>query len=236
MKLMKCIVSCLRELLWGYARPGYQAIHKATCEWRYVGVRFGHRVRVRGLCSFEGENTIGSDVSFTSSSLGRASYIANGVSIKHSNVGRFCSIGPECLIGLSRHPMGMVSTSPAFYSSKLDACLLNYHQISGYKEQLPTEIGHDVWIGARVAIVGGVKIGDGAVVAAGAVVAKDVPPYAIVGGVPARILSTRFDADAIEKIQSDPWWLWSDDVLRARGALFSDKTDFINEFYESRGQ
>lgn len=197
---------------------------------RYPSVKFGHRIRIIG-CDFEGDSTVGSDVSLTKVKLGRASYVANGVSIKHTSVGRFCSIGPEAMIGLSRHPMNLVSTSPAFYSSKQDACPVSYNQVGDYVEQLETQIGNDVWIGARAVVVGGVTIGDGAVVASCAVVTKDVPPYSVVGGVPARIISKRFDGEQVGRLLEDPWWDWSDETLRSRGKCFESRNTFIEQYY-----
>ena len=82
-------------------------------------------------------------------------------------------------------------------------------------------IGSDVWVGARAIILSGVKIGDGAVIAAGAVVAKDVPPYAIVGGVPAKLIKYRFSPDIIEELLQIKWWEWSDDIV----------TKNIDDFY-----
>jgi acetyltransferase-like isoleucine patch superfamily enzyme len=194
-------------------------------------VEFGYRCRVV-KCDFEGENTVGTDVSLTQVVLGRGSYIANGTSIKHASIGRFCSIGPEALIGLSRHPMGMVSTSPAFYSTKRDACPLSFNQMEDYSEQLNTQIGNDVWIGARAVIVGGVKVGDGAVIASSAMVTKDVPPYSVMGGVPAKTISKRFTDEQIELLLSNPWWEWSDSTLKARGADFQSKECFIEKHYK----
>lgn len=76
-------------------------------------------------------------------------------------------------------------------------------------------IGNDVWIGDNVTILGGNIIGDGAVVATGAIVTKDVPPYAIVAGNPARIIKYRFEKDIVDDLQKIQWWLWSSEQLKA---------------------
>lgn len=81
-------------------------------------------------------------------------------------------------------------------------------------------MGNDVLIGSHSLILGGVTIGNGAVVAAGAVVTKDVPPYAIVGGVPASIIKYRFSQDIINKLQELRWWDWPEERLRANIGLF----------------
>ena len=102
-------------------------------------------------------------------------------------------------------------------------------------------IGNDVWIGDGVTILGGVRIGDGAVVAAEAVVTKDVPPYAIVAGNPARVIKYRFPQDVIEKLERIAWWNWSSEKLAAckedmRGdvATFAQKYDCTPETYERK--
>lgn len=198
---------------------------------RFPRIRFGWRTRVKE-CHFLGDNTVGTDASLCATCLGRGSYIANGTSIKHTSIGKFCSIGPEALIGLSRHPMDMVSTSPAFYSTKQDACPLSFNQIEDYFEQLETQIGNDVWVGARAVIVGGVSIGDGAVIASSAMVTKDVPPYSIVGGVPAKVISKRFTDEQIALLLSNPWWDWSDSDLKTRGEDFQSRERFIEKHYK----
>lgn len=85
-------------------------------------------------------------------------------------------------------------------------------------------IGNDVWIGSHVLIKGGVRIGDGACIGAGAVVVKDIPPYAIVGGVPAKILKYRFDTDTIKLLENLQWWNLSKDVLKDNIHLFQTET------------
>jgi virginiamycin A acetyltransferase len=88
-------------------------------------------------------------------------------------------------------------------------------------------IGNDVWIGSDATVIGSVRIGDGAVVAARSVVTKDVPPYAIVGGNPARIIKYRFDSDTIERLERIEWWNWTSDEIRARKA---DMRGEVEEF------
>ena len=87
----------------------------------------------------------------------------------------------------------------------------------------PVEIGHDVWIGAYAHVMSGVKVGNGAVVAANAVVTKDVPPFAIVGGTPARILKYRFDAPTRDRVQALAWWDWDRETVRRNAHLFQGK-------------
>ena len=85
-----------------------------------------------------------------------------------------------------------------------------------------------MWIGADVKIIGGIKIGDGAIVAAGALITKDVPPYAVVGGVPARIIRYRYSEDKIKKLLQFKWWNKDLNWIKANADLFSDEESFFN--------
>ena len=87
----------------------------------------------------------------------------------------------------------------------------------------PIDIGHDVWIGAYAHVMSGVKVGNGSVIAAGAVVTKDVPPFAIVAGVPARILKYRFDEQTRVRVEALGWWSWDRDAVRKNAELFVGK-------------
>jgi virginiamycin A acetyltransferase len=92
-------------------------------------------------------------------------------------------------------------------------------------------IGNDVWIGDGVTILSGVRIGDGAVVAAESVIVKDVPPYAVVGGNPAKIIKYRFDSDIISGLQRIEWWNWSSDEIRSRKADIRGEVDaFVRKY------
>lgn len=163
--------------------------------------------------SYEGYNNIGRRCLILDSHLGRFSYVAADTKIVRTTIGSFCSIGQESLIGgLASHPLSRMSTHPAFYSTKKQANY-SFTEKDLFQEQKHVEIGHDVWIGARVMILDGCKIGNGAVIAAGAVVVKDVPAYAIVGGIPARIIKYRFDSETISTFQKKQWWNSSIDEL-----------------------
>jgi virginiamycin A acetyltransferase len=138
-------------------------------------------------------------------------------------IGRYCSIGPELAFTLDQHPTDWVSTSPLLYED--GSTMLNrYVQDRAAPAPAPhdfdrriklTTIGNDVWIGMRVVIRSGVSIGDGAVVAAGTVVVRDVPPYAVVAGVPARIIRYRFTPDLIGRLQACAWWRFGPEVARS---------------------
>lgn len=121
-----------------------------------------------------------------------------------TRVGRYCSVGKELIVRRRDHPLDRMSTHPAFYDRRIG--LLKVDTIPSNLEN-PLTIGNDVWIGDRVLILSGCKsIGNGAVLAAGSVVTRDVPAYAVVGGVPARLIRMRFDQDHIAKLEESNWW------------------------------
>ena len=159
--------------------------------------------------------------------LGDYSYIAKNAQISHCRIGKFCSIGPNCCCGLGIHPTNGISTSPMFYSTAkqngMTLCKENK-----VEESLQTVIGNDVFIGANVTILDGVAIGDGAVIGAGAVVTSDVPPYAIVGGVPARIIKYRFDEETVKSILRTKWWDGDENQLRIIERNFFDVKELLN--------
>ena len=92
------------------------------------------------------------------------------------------------------------------------------------------EIGNDVWVGEGVMFLGGVKIGDGAVIGANALVTKDVPPYAVVGGVPAKVIRYRMNPEQIEDMLAIKWWDWPVDIIKERREHFVDISLFISMY------
>lgn len=154
--------------------------------------------------------------------LGDYSYIGRGTIIHNTSIGKFCSISDFCVIGLPGHKIDIISSSPIFSEVK------NGTKSSWVKSDLPQEpvnikIGNDVWIGYRAIIPSNVTIGDGAVIAAGAVVVKDVPPYAIVGGVPAKIIKYRFSQDVIDYLLELRYWDKKDEEIKKNISLFQKK-------------
>lgn len=123
--------------------------------------------------------------------VGKYCYVSAFCGLNKVQMGNYCSIGPSVLIGNMEHDVNDYSTSP-----RLSNC--------GRDDEVV--LGNDVWIGAQSFVRIGVKIGDGAVVGAQSFVNKDVPPYAIVVGTPAKILRYRFDEETIRKIQETKYW------------------------------
>lgn len=157
------------------------------------------------------------------SSIGRFTYVG-GAFIKNSVIGSFCSIGPDTQIGgFSQHPIKWLSTHPAFYSM-LRQCGASFVVHNLYEEEAKgARVGNDVWVGSRVLVLDGVTVGDGAVIAAGAVVTKDVSPYSIVGGIPAKVIRSRFASETIDELLRWQWWDLPVEVLHRLAPRFTDK-------------
>lgn len=156
------------------------------------------------------------------------SYIANNSSANDCKIGKFCSIASDVKIGVPKHPINMVSTSPVFYS-KSNRMGVKWEKTQIFSNESPyTVVGNDVWIGSNVIIMSGLKIGDGAVIGAGAVVTKDVEPYTVVAGIPAAPIRKRFSEDVIKDILQMNWWEWNEEKLKENIDYFTDPAILIN--------
>ena len=189
---------------------------------------------------FEGYNTVHERSLVLKSHVGLGTYIHNNSKICKTKIGRWCSIAPNVSIVSGNHPTKtIISTHPIFYSNRSFAGLSflktpifeEYSYTDGDRTWL-CEIGNDVWICENAKIINGVKIGDGAIVAAGAIVTKDVPPYAIVAGVPAKIIRYRFNESEIKYIKNSKWWERDIQWLKQNAKSFKD----INDFQKIQGK
>ena len=177
-------------------------------------------------CNFGMYNTIYDNVSLNEVYLDDFTYIASNTKISKTSVGKFCSIGPDCSIGLGKHPSDtFVSTHPIFFSP-LKQAQITFVDRNYFNEYENITIGNDVWLGTDVIVVDGVNISDGAIVAAGSVVTKDIPPYAIVGGIPAKIIKYRFEKDEIEDLLEMKWWDCDVEYLKNNFKKFHNIKDF----------
>lgn len=159
---------------------------------------------------------IGPHTFFMSGSIGRFTFINWNCEIFDAvHIGRFSTLARNVVIGGVNHPIDWLSTSFAFVKSHQfsKATELENFQRLPRSDHRKTTIGNDVWLGANAMILKGITVGDGAVVGAGAVVTKDVPPYAIVAGNPASIIRMRFKAETIAELLALQWWNLPLDVL-----------------------
>lgn len=157
------------------------------------------------------------------STLDDYSYIQKNSEIINSEIGKFCSIASNVTIGLANHPTDLLSTSPVFYDNTqpLPYFLTNEKLAGEFSSK--TFIASDVWIGQSVMIKAGISIGVGAVIGAGAVVTKDVAPYSIVAGVPAKHIRYRFDKNSIDKLLESKWWDLKEEELKKYFIYFNKK-------------
>ena len=142
-------------------------------------------------------------------------------------IGKYCSISHGVKIGMGPHPLSFVSTSTVFYDPYRG--VVDRQLYDEFKDKGFTKIGHDVLIGTNAVILAGVNIGTGAVVAAGSIVVKNVPPYAIVGGNPAEILKYRFNKKTIDHLLKIEWWNMDVKLLFTKLDYMSDVSKFIKE-------
>ncbi len=162
--------------------------------------------------------------------LGAFTYIGDNTRVNNTVFGKFCSIAQDVKICLGTHPSDtFVSTHPVFYSTQkqVNVCFADKNYFKEFENLI---IGNDVWIGANAIIKGGLNIGDGSIIGAGSVVTKDVPPYAIVGGIPARVIKYRFSETEIRKLLKLKWWDKDINWIRKNFKKFHDiKSIFNNE-------
>lgn len=164
-------------------------------------------------------------VRFYRGRIGKYSYIGNNSFVSDTDIGSFTSISTNCYIGGTSHPTDWVSTSPVFHKWE-NIMKKNFarHEFEIFKR---TTIGNDVWIGNRVMIKAGVKISDGAVVGMGSIVTKDIGPYEIWAGNPARLIRKRFDDETIDALEKMKWWEWDDNKIEKYADKFTVPSELI---------
>jgi phosphonate metabolism protein (transferase hexapeptide repeat family) len=157
---------------------------------------------------------VGARTRLLESELGDYSYIVNDGDMAYTTVGKFCSIAAMTRINPGNHPMWRASQAhftyraSAYFEGEADE-----ESFFDWRRSHRVILGNDVWIGHGAIVLPGRRIGDGAVVAAGAIVTKDVPAYAIVGGNPARVIKARFPEAVAQRLARLAWWDWSHDEL-----------------------
>lgn len=165
-------------------------------------------------------------------SFGDYSYAAGYVDIIYSQIGKFCSIAPYVRINPGNHPMQRVTQHHCTYRrAQFGFGPTDDEAFFQWRREQLCQIGHDVWIGQGAVIMPGVWIGTGAVVGAGAIVTKDVAPYQIVAGVPAKPIGQRFSDDVAAKLLAIAWWDWPRPKLEERFGELMDVGAFVARYY-----
>jgi virginiamycin A acetyltransferase len=175
------------------------------------------------------------DTTVRNARIGAYTFLRGGYVQNVKSIGRFCSIAKGFVIGLGEHPLSYLSTHPFQYEKVFPF----WEEAKNFTSTVEPEqmksnpvIGNDVWIGANVTVLRGVSIGDGAVIAAGAVVHRNVEPYEVVGGVPAKHIKYRFDEDVRKKLLELKWWNYTLESLD--GIQFNDIQMAIQQLEERK--
>lgn len=188
--------------------------------------------KLQGTCvknsSIDKTSVVGTSCNVVGSKMNRYSYCGNDCQIVNTEIGAFCSISDHVFIGGAEHPMDWVSTSPVFQNVRHSGPKKRFAMFDVPKSK-KTIIGNDVWIGHGVTIKQGVTIGNGAVIGSNALVTKDVLPYAIVGGVPAKTIKYRFSPIVIDRLEEVRWWNLPDEEIAKRIDLFHIKNPGLED-------
>lgn len=192
--------------------------------------------KLRGVAILNSEihstSKIESGSLIVNSFFGANSFCGYDCEIINSKIGKYCSIANHVFIGGAEHPIDWIGTSPAFYRGR-DSIKLKLSEHERPRDKI-TLIGNDVWIGYRACIKAGVRIGDGAIVGMGAVVTRDVPAYAIVGGNPAKIIRYRFSDDLINDLLECRWWQEDEELLRDASKYARDPEKFMEHIHKNK--
>ena len=202
--------------------------------YRKRNVKIMYSSKIGWNSSFEGNNRIGTKCVFTGY-MGYGSYMGSYCNLT-ATIGKYCSLGNYIHVARGRHPAhDWVSTHPAFYSKAKQAGF-TFSSENRFQEEVYADpinrasvvIENDVWIGDNVLLMAGVRLKNGAIVAAGAVVTKDVEPYSIVAGIPAKVIGYRFDKEYVKVVEETEWWNKSPEWLEQNSDLFTDIKVFVD--------
>jgi phosphonate metabolism protein (transferase hexapeptide repeat family) len=165
--------------------------------------------------------------------MGDYSYIMQDGSVWCAEIGKFANIAAAVRINATNHPTWRATLHHFTYrAADYFEGAENDHDFFEWRRENRVTIGHDVWIGHGATVLPGVTVGNGAVIGAGAVVSKDVAPYTIVGGVPARLIRERFAPETAARMESLSWWDWDHDRLFAALADFRalEAEEFVEKY------
>lgn len=176
---------------------------------------------------------VGKGTMMKASQMGDYSYITQHCHVVWTTIGKYCSIANSTRLNPGNHPTWRVVQHHSVYRAEAYDMGEDDHPFFEWRKDNWVNIGHDVWIGHGVTVTAGVTIGDGAVIGAGAVVTRDVAPYTVVGGVPARFIKRRFTEAQAEALQAMAWWDWPRDTYIA--ALPDIRALSVDAFLEKYG-
>ena len=163
--------------------------------------------------------------------VGDYSYFAGYNQVFYASIGKFCSVASFARINTTNHPTyDRIAQHHFTYRSKRFGFGEDDAPFFAQRKEKAVTVGNDVWIGHNAIIMPGVIIGNGAVIGAGAVVTKDVEPYSVVAGVPAKKIKMRFSDDLIDKIERSKWWDWDYETIKERLADFRDIETFVRKY------
>lgn len=165
--------------------------------------------------AFGSWTAIGPRTSIAETEMGAYSYVVNDSNIIYSEIGKFCSIAAHVRINPGNHPAWRASQHHFQYRAANYQLGEDETDFFAWRRDHKVTIGHDVWIGHGATVLAGITIGTGSVIGAGAVVSKDVPPYMIVGGVPAKPIRRRFEPMIAAALEALAWWHWPHEKLRS---------------------
>jgi virginiamycin A acetyltransferase len=222
-------LSCVIPSVFSAVRYGILEHTRSTYAKRcFPGVQFGPLAYATSDCELEAPCRIDERSKLLATSMGRHSYCCSRCFFAFATIGRFCSIGDDVVIGTWLHPTHLVSTFPGFYSR--NKFTMNCRRDEKIIEIQNVTVGNDVWIGHRAILFGGITVGDGAIIGAGAVVTRNVEPYSIVAGVPARAIRKRFPQATVDRLLDLHWWDSDDETLRRYSHLLGNPEAFIEGF------
>ncbi len=165
------------------------------------------------------------------STLGDYSYLMERVQLDYTDVGKFANVASHARLGPTNHPIHRPAAHHFTYRCEMyDLAEADDESIFEWRADQPVELGHDTWIGHAATVLPDVSVGNGAVVAAGAVVTHDVEPYSIVAGVPAEQIDRRFSTEVAARIEATKWWDWDHETLRERLTEFRDLDAFLEAY------
>lgn len=192
-------------------------------EMKKLSKNFSKNTYIDESCRFEIPSHVSSSTELHANCYFDSYFFINSGSIIYSNTrfGKFCTIARNCEIGVAGHPTDWLSSHSFQYK---------YFTDCKFEPNLTTNIGNDVWIGSKVIVKSGVTIADGAIVAAGSVVVKDIPPYAIVGGTPAKVIKYRFSSHIIQRLLKVKWW--DIPISKLSEVRFDDIEDALSKIEE----